>query len=163
MKRYSCLVALAMNTGNINPHHEIPKSNVSRAEIVLLRALHGKDAVFNILAQPGEYQLTRLDADDKEVKFVASDMDVYQHLYATYPTGNSREEALKIKVMIERLFNVRLDDDLGADLDDLEEGLDAEAPRGQRTAAMPNAADDDPDLEIPPPGSGRQERKAVLA
>lgn len=161
MKRYSCLVALAMNNGNINPHHEVPKSNVSRAEIVLLRALHGKDAVFNIVPLAGEYMLTRTDENDREVKYVASDMEVYQHLYATYPTGNSVEENRKIKGLIERLFNIKLDDDLGADLDDLEEGLDA--PEGRRTAPAPEAADDDPDLEIPPPGAASKDRRPVMA
>ncbi len=104
MKTYSCRVALGMNIGTINPHHEVTKVNVPRAEIVLLRAIHGKDAVLD-LKETGVSSLP--------------DSQIYATLAETYP---------KYVKMIESLFNVKLLD-LSSDLDrmaGLDEGLDEE-------------------------------------
>lgn len=126
MKTYNCLVALGTNTGNVNPHHEVPKFSVTRAEVVILRAIHGKDAVKN-LVPVGE---TLPDV---------TDMDVYKYLAIFYPVR-----------LIERLFNVVLVD-LDSDLDDegLEEGLDTETPNtivgGRPLAAGPGDDENDGD------------------
>lgn len=99
MKIYNCRIALGANIGTINPHHEVPRTNVPRAEIVLLRAIHGKDAVIDIK----ETGITH-----------TKDEAIYQQLADMYP---------KYVKLVESLFNVKLVD-LSSDLDRLS-GLDA--------------------------------------
>lgn len=105
MKLYNCLIALGMNQGTVNPHHEVPKMAITRAEVVVLRGIHGKEAVKNI--EPVG-----------ETPEGVSDMDVYRTLAQTYPPR-----------LIESLFGVVLLD-LDSDLDgeDLEEGLEPREP-----------------------------------
>ena len=43
MRLYNCLLALAGDTGNT-----VPKANITAAEIALLQAIHGSDAVTDI-------------------------------------------------------------------------------------------------------------------
>lgn len=135
MKQFNCLVSLGANMGNINPHHEIPKKGISRAEVILLRVIHGKEQVFNIVPLPGEYQITRMSDDGKEIKVDASDMDVYQYVALNYP---GREK------MIEETFGIKLVD-VAEGLDDLEDDLDGE----RLTPRAANAVDDDPGLQPP--------------
>jgi hypothetical protein len=52
MKLYSCLVR---HSGN--PDHSIPKQNVTAKEILLLKHMHGDDAVLNV-AETGETERT---------------------------------------------------------------------------------------------------------
>lgn len=135
MKRFDCLVSLGANMGNINPHHEIPKKGISRAEIILLRVIHGKEQVFNIVPLPGEYTLPRLTDDGKEVQVEVTDMEVYQYLALNYP---GREK------MIEETFGIKLTD-VAEGLDDLEDDLGGE----RLTPRAANAIDDDPGLQPP--------------
>lgn len=135
MKMFNCLVSLGANMGNINPHHEIPKKGISRAEIILLRVIHGKEQVFNIVPLPGEYTLPRLTDDGKEVQVEVTDMEVYQHLALNYP---GREK------MIEETFGIKLTD-VAEGLDDLEDDLGGE----RLTPRAANAIDDDPALQPP--------------
>jgi len=104
MKLYNCRLALGANIGNINPHHEKPMYGIPKAEVVLLRAIHGKDAVIDIV---------EVGVTDR------SDMEIYRALadeFTGYP---------KYVHLIEQLFNVKLTD-LTSDLDDLESDLGGE-------------------------------------
>ncbi len=108
MRTYNCLVQLGANKGGPNPHHEVPRVNVPRAEIVLLRALHGADAVKDLVA---------VGETPEELE----DMDIYRSMAERYP---------KHVNLIERLNNVVLEDFSFAD-DDLERGLEEELPAEQ--------------------------------
>ena len=110
MKLYSCLISLGMNNGGPNPHHEVPRYDVTRAEVIILRSLHGSDAVIDLVHT----------GDTVEGM---SDMDVYHSLTETYPAK-----------LIERLFGVQLTD-LSTGLDDLE----ADLP-GERITPLPKPA-----------------------
>ena len=101
MRTYNCLVQLGANKGGPNPHHEVPRFNVPRAEIVLLRSIHGADAVT---------QLKPVGETDENIE----DMDIYRAMAESYPKHIN---------LIERLNNIILED-LNFMVDDLERGLD---------------------------------------
>lgn len=153
MKIFNCIVQLGGNHGTINPHHEVPKMGISRAEVILLRKLHGMDAVFNIVPVEGEFTITTFEEvmeggrkQFKEVKTTPDDMGVYRYLCEQYV--NRANPGLIVSI-VEGLFNVRLAD-LAQGLPDLEAGLDdVPAETGKRTAPAKNSVDGDPDL-VPP-------------
>lgn len=100
MKTYDCRISLGKNIAATDPQHQVNKKNITRAEVVLLRSIHGADAV-------------------QEVKHVginnAPDAQIYAELAEQYP---------KYPQMIEKLFGVQLQD-FSAGLDaSLEVGLD---------------------------------------
>lgn len=142
MKRFNCLVSLGTHMG-VNPHHEIPKQKISKAEVILLRTIHGKESVFNIVPVEGEFTLPRVTNDGKTVNVEVTDMEVYRHLSTEY-TGIYN--GLTGTQLIEKTFGVQLED-MGADLDDLENDL----PGERLTAAAPGRVDDDPGLQPPAP------------
>ncbi len=106
MKTYNCTVQLGANMGGPNPHHEVPRFRVPRGEVMLLRAIHGSDAVTSIV-HIGET--------------VKPDMDVYKDMAEFYP---------KYVGLIEKLFGVSLAI-AGNDATQLDAGLDDDPDAGE--------------------------------
>lgn len=152
MKTYNCLVSLGSNIGTIDPRHQVPKYNCPRAEIVLLRALHGVDAVSNVKPTGNDAMIEDEDGN----KSVATDMEVYRKLAVDY----AHEQPHKVK-MIEGLFGIRLTD-LTGDLDDLEADLDGPSvvKRVEKPGADP--LDDGADVTLPPPGAKGKRATAMM-
>ena len=136
MRLYNCRVSLGANIGTVNPHHEKPMYGIPKAEVVLLRAIHGRDAVIDIV---------EVGTTDK------SDREIYQALadeFTGYP---------KYVHLIEQLFSVKLTD-LTSDLDDLESDLGGDRLTAKVVDVVAGADDE---IEIAPVATQRPARTPV--
>ena len=98
MKLYNCTVSIGKGGGNINPHHEVPRIGVTKAEVVVLRSIHGMDAVKDL---------------KETVELNKPDMEIYAELATRYKRST-----------VEQLFNVRLENLSEGMEENLMEGLE---------------------------------------
>jgi hypothetical protein len=92
MKLYDCTVRL-----NGSLHNEVNKADVTPAEVHVLRALHGSDAVINVKpAMDGKkHKVSKVKSAEERARLTA--------IYAN-PTSLTAEDSKKKRAMLTELF-----------------------------------------------------------
>lgn len=131
MEAYSCRVRLG---GSL--HNEVLKPHVSAADVLLLRHIHGEDAVTDIKhVGPLELEVPSFDDEKQRETFVRkrpTDRELRAHLTAFYGTGEFDSSTSGSKMM-QTVFGPPTVP-LPKELDDVEHKKEPKAPRaGIRT------------------------------